>query len=224
MDFSFNRRISKIIKCFIVMVLMGLSVVNAQNKTNNTNKNNDSAILLAQMLQKSSTLVGNFSQLTLDGTGAKLQEMSGSMQLKRPHKFRWQILEPIEQLMLSNGDKLWIYDPDLEQVTVQKLDERFMHTPGVLLSGDSQQISNNFEVTHSTSGSIIDFILKPKVENPLFVSLRISMRDNVLNDIQMIDSVGQRTNIIFFALKENEKLADADFEFIVPVGVDVVEQ
>jgi len=185
---------------------------------------NNSAKLLADMLSKTQTLSGNFSQLTLDGNGTKLQEMSGTFALKRPRKFKWHILEPLEQLAVSNGEKMWLYDPDLEQVTLQQLDERFTYTPGVLLSGNASQIGTNFTVTHTQSGDLTDFILKPREQNALFVSLRVSMRRGVLNDMQMVDGVGQRTNIIFFSLKDNQKIADKEFIFYPPAGTDVIEQ
>jgi len=190
----------------------------------NVQADSSSTKLLADLLSKMQTLSGNFSQLTLDGNGVKLQEMSGVMSLKRPRKFKWHILEPLEQLAVSNGEKIWLYDPDLEQVTLQQLDERFTYTPGVLLSGDINHIGDNFEVTHTESGDLIDFILKPLVQNQLFVSLRVSMRRGVLNDMQMVDGTGQRTNIIFFELKSNQKIENKEFIFYPPDGTDVIEQ
>jgi len=211
----------KLLAIFLIMFCANLWA-------NTIKKSTNSAGLLAQMLQQSNTLTGNFSQLTLDGNGSKLQEMSGTLQLKRGYKFKWHIVEPLEQLVVSNGIKVWMYDPDLEQVTVQNLDSRFIHTPGVLLSGNAEQIEQAFNVSHSEAGDLIDFILKPKKtteqDSSLFVSLRVSLRRGVLNDMQMIDSVGQRTNIVFFALKHNEKIADSVFEFTIPAGVDVIEQ
>jgi len=207
----------KLLAIFLIMFCTNLWANTSRNTTN-------SAQMLAKMLAKSNTLTGNFSQLTLDGNGTKIQEMSGTLKLKREYKFKWHIIEPLEQLVISNGLKVWLYDPDLEQVTVQSLDERFMHTPGVLLSGNAKQIADNFTVTHSESGDLIDFILKPKQSNSLFVSLRVSMRRGLLNDMQMIDSVGQRTNIIFFGLEHNQPLPDTEFAFTIPEGVDVIEQ
>ncbi|MFT8175919.1 outer-membrane lipoprotein carrier protein LolA, partial [Salmonella enterica] len=82
---------------------------------------------------------------------------------------------------------------DLEQVTIQELDQRLTHTPALLLSGDVSTISENFEVSHKEAGDVVDFTLKPKAKDTLFDNLRLSFRGGVINDMQLIDSVGQRT-------------------------------
>ena len=90
---------------------------------------------LTTLLNQAQTISGRFSQLTLDGSGTQLQETSGEMALKRPGQFRWHTDAPMEQLLVSNGEQIWLYDPDLEQVTIQKMDQRLTHTPALLLSG-----------------------------------------------------------------------------------------
>src|SRR5262245_30958888 len=91
---------------------------------------------LSELLSKAQTMTARFSQLTLDGSGTRLQETSGQLSLKRPGLFRWHTDAPQEQLLISNGEKVWLFDPDLEQVTIQKLDQRLTQTPALLLSGD----------------------------------------------------------------------------------------
>src|SRR5690606_35728590 len=95
---------------------------------------------LTELLNQAQTLTARFSQLTLDGSGSRLQETSGELALKRPGQFRWHTDAPLEQLLVSNGKQIWLYDPDLEQVTIQTLDQRLSHTPALLLSGDVSQI------------------------------------------------------------------------------------
>ncbi|OEC43178.1 outer membrane lipoprotein carrier protein LolA [Pseudomonas sp. 1D4] len=179
---------------------------------------------LTEMLNKAQTITGRFSQLTLDGSGTQLQETSGELALKRPGLFRWHTDEPMEQLLVSNGEKVWLYDPDLQQVTIQTLDQRLTHTPALLLSGDVSKISENFEITHKEGGDVVDFILKPKAKDTLFDTLRLSFRNGVINDMQLIDSVGQRTNILFLGVKMNQKLDAAQFDFKVPEGADVIQE
>lgn len=183
-----------------------------------------SAQRLTGLLQKAETLTGRFSQLSLDGTGTQLQETSGEMALQRPGKFRWHTDEPMEQLLVSDGKKVWLYDPDLEQVTIQTLDQRLTHTPALLLSGDVSAISENFEVSHQEAGEVVDFTLKPKAKDTLFDSLRLSFRGGVINDMQMIDGVGQRTNILFQNVKLNEPLKSDLFTFEIPEGTDVISE
>ncbi|WP_439888564.1 outer membrane lipoprotein chaperone LolA [Pseudomonas sp. MBLB4123] len=179
---------------------------------------------LTQLLSQAQTLTARFSQLTLDGSGTQLQETAGQLALKRPGLFRWHTDEPMEQLLVSNGEKVWLYDPDLEQVTIQTLDQRLTHTPALLLSGDVSKISENFEISHKEGGSVVDFTLKPKAKDSLFDSLRLSFRSGVLNDMQLIDSIGQRTNILFLNVQMNESLDDGQFSFDIPEGADVIQE
>jgi len=179
---------------------------------------------LTSLLSQADTLTGRFSQLSLDASGTQLQETSGELALKRPGQFRWHTDEPMEQLLVSNGEKVWLYDPDLQQVTIQQLDQRLTHTPALLLSGDVSTISENFEVSHKEVGDVIDFTLRPKARDTLFDSLRLSFRGGVINDMQLIDSVGQRTNILFMGVKMNEPLKSGLFQFEIPEGADVISE
>lgn len=179
---------------------------------------------LTELLNQAQTITARFSQLSLDGSGTQLQETSGELALKRPGLFRWHTDEPMEQLLVSDGKQVWLYDPDLEQVTIQSLDQRLTHTPALLLSGDVSQIRENFEITFKEGGSVVDFILKPKSKDTLFDSLRLSFRNGVLNDMQLIDSIGQRTNILFMSVKMNEPLDDKQFSFDIPEGADVIQE
>jgi outer membrane lipoprotein carrier protein len=179
---------------------------------------------LTELLNQAQTITARFSQLTLDGSGTQLQETAGQLALKRPGLFRWHTDAPMEQLLVSNGEKVWLYDPDLQQVTIQTLDQRLTHTPALLLSGDVSKIRENFEISHNEGGNVVDFILKPKSNDTLFDSLRLSFRNKVLNDMQLIDSIGQRTNILFLNVKMNEPQDDAQFTFEIPAGTDVIQE
>lgn len=179
---------------------------------------------LSGLLGNAKTLTARFSQLTLDATGTHLQETSGQLALKRPGQLRWHTDAPLEQLLVSDGKQVWLYDPDLEQVTIQALDQRLTHTPALLLSGDVSQIRESFEIEHKEAGDVVDFILKPKASDTLFDSLRLSFRGGVINDMQLIDSVGQRTNILFMGVKMNQPLKADTFTFEIPEGADVISE
>ncbi|KPB91583.1 outer membrane lipoprotein chaperone LolA [Pseudomonas syringae group genomosp. 3] len=179
---------------------------------------------LTQLLEKSQTLTARFSQLTLDGGGTQLQETTGEMALQRPGLFNWHTDAPQEQLMVSDGKKVSLWDPDLEQVTIKKLDQRLTQTPALLLSGDVSKISESFDITAKEAGGVIDFMLKPKTKDTLFDSLRLSFRNGIINDMQLIDSVGQRTNILFTGVKANESIAASKFQFQIPKGADVIQE
>ncbi|MBO6278053.1 MAG: outer membrane lipoprotein chaperone LolA [Pseudomonas sp.] len=178
---------------------------------------------LGQLLG-SDTITARFSQLTLDGSGTQLQETAGEMSVKRPGLFYWHTDAPQEQLMVSDGQKVSLWNPDLEQVTIKKLDQRLTQTPALLLSGDVSKISESFDITSKQAGDVMDFTLKPKTKDTLFDSLRLSFRGGKINDMQLIDSVGQRTNILFTGVKVNEPVPASKFKFDIPKGADVIQE
>ncbi|MBA1200608.1 outer membrane lipoprotein chaperone LolA [Pseudomonas capeferrum] len=179
---------------------------------------------LTQLLEKSQTLTARFSQLTLDASGTSLQETSGQMSVKRPGLFYWHTDAPQEQVVVSDGQKVTLWDPDLEQATVKKLDVRLNQTPALLLSGDVSKISQSFDIVSKEQGEVMDFTLKPKTKDTLFDSLRISFRRGLINDMQLVDGVGQRTNILFNGVKANEAIPASKFQFKIPEGADVIQE
>lgn len=179
---------------------------------------------LTQLLEKSQTISARFSQLTLDASGTSLQETSGEMSVKRPGLFYWHTDAPQEQVVVSDGQKVTLWDPDLEQATIKKLDVRLNQTPALLLSGDVSKISQSFDITSKEQGEVMDFTLKPKTKDTLFDSLRVSFRRGLINDMQLVDSVGQRTNILFNGVKANEAIPASKFQFKIPEGADVIQE
>ncbi|MBF7140758.1 MULTISPECIES: outer membrane lipoprotein chaperone LolA [Pseudomonas] len=207
------------------MRLIRMLLVSALAMTSLSALADDQAVKsLTQLLEKSQTLTGRFSQLTLDGGGTQLQETSGEMALQRPGLFNWHTDAPQEQLMVSDGKKVSLWDPDLEQVTIKTLDQRLTQTPALLLSGDVSKISQSFDITYKEAGDVIDFVLKPKTKDTLFDSLRLSFRRGLINDMQLIDGVGQRTNILFMNVKANEPVPASKFTFVPPKGADVIQE
>jgi len=179
---------------------------------------------LTNLLEKSKTLTANFSQLTLDGGGTQLQETAGEMALQRPGLFYWHTNAPQEQTMVSDGQKVTLWDPDLEQATIKKLDQRLTQTPALLLSGDVSKISESFDITSKQAGGVIDFTLKPKTKDTLFDSLNLSFRNGVINNMRLVDSVRQSTDILFSGVKANEPIPAAKFKFDIPKGADVIQE
>jgi len=185
----------------------------------------DAAAQLSGLLDRAQTLRGGFTQLTRSASGTQLQEARGKMALQRPGMFRWHTDAPLEQLLVSNGKTVWLYDPDLEQVTVQQLDERLTHTPALLLSGDVSKISENFIVNRESKGDEeLSFVLKPKSKDSLFDNLRLSFRRGLVSEMQLVDGSGQRTSIHFFGVQMNRVLVGTTFEFDIPPGTDVIRE
>ncbi|MDZ7852253.1 MAG: outer membrane lipoprotein chaperone LolA [Halomonas sp.] len=177
---------------------------------------------LADILEPLETYVADFEQQILDGSGQRLQEARGRMWLSRPGKFRWEVDAPYEQLVVSAGEEVTLYDPDLEQATVQALDQRVTHTPALLLSGSADELTGSYDVTRVQQGSSETFTLVPKDPDTLFEELQMTFRGEVLNLLQMTDSTGQRTAIEFDNVRMNEPLDDRHFVFEIPDGTDVI--
>ncbi|TDR56206.1 outer membrane lipoprotein carrier protein [Halomonas ventosae] len=177
---------------------------------------------LADILEPLQTYVADFEQQILDGSGQRLQEARGRMWLSRPGKFRWEVDAPYEQLVVSAGEEVTLYDPDLEQATVQALDQRVTHTPALLLSGSADELTGSYDVTRRQQGSSETFTLVPKDPDTLFEELQMTFRGEALDLLQMTDSTGQRTAIEFDNVRMNEPLDDSRFTFEIPEGTDVI--
>jgi len=179
---------------------------------------------LKNLLDKSQTLTARFSQLTLDAGGTRLQETAGEMAVQRPGLFYWHTEGKSEQTIVSDGQKVTLWDPDLEQATIKKLDPRLNQTPALLLSGDVSKINDSFDITSKQTSNVIEFILKPKSRDTLFDSLQLSFGNGVINNMRLIDSVGQRTDILFTGVKANTPVPASRFKFDIPKGADVIQE
>jgi outer membrane lipoprotein carrier protein len=176
-------------------------------------------------LQGIRSMQAQFSQQTYDTKGKAVQTLSGEMKVKRPGYFRWETLKPTRQLIVTKGSTVWVYDPELEQATQQKLDRQVSNTPALLLSGDNKQVDAAFAVTEDAGnkGESV-FTLRPKSKDAVFETLRVSFKGGQLLAMNLLDSLGQRTEIHFEQIKLNGSLADSLFEFTPPKGVDVINQ
>ncbi|PSJ22051.1 outer membrane lipoprotein carrier protein LolA [Halomonas sp. ND22Bw] len=185
---------------------------------------NEGAERLAHMLEPLDTYVADFDQQILDGSGQRLQEASGRMWLSRPGRFRWEVNAPYEQVVVSDGDEVTLYDPDLQQATVQPLDDRVTHTPALLLSGSADQLTESYEVTSSQQGTAETFALVPKSPDTLFEELKLTFYGERLGFLQMTDSTGQRTAIEFDDVEQNVSVEDSRFDVTLPEGTDVIRE
>lgn len=178
---------------------------------------------LSEKLSNLNDISAQFVQHTFDGKGALLQTQKGQLSLKRPNMFRWQSDEPYEQLLVSNGDMLWQYDADLEQVTEQKLNKKISATPALLLSGNTTEISNEYDIYSEQLQNEDHFVLIPKQQDVLFDRLRLEFNSNsMLTRMIIKDEVGQKTIIRLQEIKKNQGLSADSFSFTAPEGVDVI--
>jgi len=182
----------------------------------------EAAADLRQRLDAMDTLAGAFTQTLLDEEGELLEESRGSFAMARPGKFDWHTLEPFEQRLISNRDKIWVYDPDLEQVTVRQVDERMRQTPAVILSEDMQALNESFTVTRETRQALTFFVLTPKNNDDLFARLELGFDGQLLREIHIHDNLDQLSLFKLEDLTRNSELDQSRFEFQVPEGVDIL--
>ncbi|WP_323844392.1 outer membrane lipoprotein chaperone LolA [Microbulbifer magnicolonia] len=174
---------------------------------------------LSRLLQPLASISGNFQQTLIDERGEVLQKSSGNFSVQRPGKLRWQTGEPYPQLLVTNNKKLWLYDPDLEQVTVRPVDKRMKETPALLLGGKVEEIRGSFNVS-SKKGA---YHLTPKNSSAPFKTMEIRFGNNGLPSAMTVrDGMGQTTKIKFSGLKANPQLSSSIFNFKPPKGTDVI--
>ncbi|WP_017429891.1 outer membrane lipoprotein chaperone LolA [Vreelandella jeotgali] len=185
---------------------------------------NEAAERLTERLEPLETYEAGFEQQILDSSGERLQQAQGEMWLSRPGLLRWEVEAPYSQTVVSDGDDVYLFDPDLEQVTVQSLDRRVTYTPALLLSGSAGQLTDNFEVSSERQNGDDVFTLIPDSPDTLFETLSMTFDDDTLTELWMTDSTGQRTAISFSDIRQNAPIDDARFDFAIPDGVDVIRE
>ncbi len=163
-----------------------------------------------------------FRQVVSSKTGRVPQESSGTFAFARPGKFRWTYEKPHAQIIVGDGAKLWIYDPDLNQVVVRKLDQALGATPAALLAGDDA-LEKNFELRDGGKNGDVEFVdAKPRAADSGFASVRIGLKDNLPRTMELHDSFGQMTQLSFGSFERNATVDASLFRFVPPPGADVV--
>jgi len=165
----------------------------------------------------------SFIQEVLDQNGKRIQLASGIMQFQRPGKFRWSYQKPYEQLIVGDGAKFWLYDVDLNQVTVKKLDAALGSSPAALLSGNNE-IERGFILTEDGSRDGLDWLLAiPKTQDSGFEKIRMAFdAKSGLAVMELHDTFGHKTVLKFSAMQRNPMLPEQQFRFIPPKGADVL--
>jgi len=168
-------------------------------------------------------VTADFEQTVYDRAGKVADHSTGRFELARPDKFRWTYEKPHQLLLLSDGHKLWTYDPDLRQVSVRRMDQAIASTPAALLAG-KDDITRYFTLRDAGSAEGIDWVdAVPKSADTGFEDVRIGMRGNDLAAMELRDALGGRTMLRFSRLDTNAKLLPSTFTFTAPQGVDVVD-
>jgi outer membrane lipoprotein carrier protein len=178
---------------------------------------------LQSLLEPINSLSASFTQSIYDSGGYELDSSEGQFKVASPAKVFWHVTAPLEQQVISDGHTLWIYDPDLDQVVINKVDNRINTTPAVLFSGNLESLEASYEVEQkSFSIDAPSFLLTPRENGSLFATIELQFATFNPSAIIITDTLGQSTAIILDDLLLNPLLEAEIFIFSIPSGVDVI--
>ena len=179
---------------------------------------------LKTILNQTTTAKGRFAQVVLDKNNKALQQSSGTMEFSRPGRFRWEYNKPYEQTIVGDGSRLWIYDKDLNQVTVRKLDRALGASPAALLAG-SNEIEKSYALKAAGESGGLDWLeAVPRAQDTAFERIRLGFGKVGLEAMELKDQFGQTTVIKFADLERNVKIAPTSFAFTPPKGAAVISE
>lgn len=180
---------------------------------------------LKAFLNQTQSVKARFAQMVLDKNLKPLQQAQGVMQFSRPGKFRWDYVKPYEQVIVGDGAKLWIYDKDLNQVTVRKLDHALGASPAALLSGSSNELERDYILTNTGNDNGLDWLdAVPKNRDTAFERVRLGFGKAGLQAMELRDAFGQITVITFTDIERNPRIAAEVFRFTPPKGADLISE
>ncbi|MDC6169835.1 outer membrane lipoprotein chaperone LolA [Paucibacter sp. XJ19-41] len=167
-----------------------------------------------------------FTQTVTSPDGKRKKNSSGSFEFQRPNQFRFAYAKPFEQLIVGDGKKVWIYDPDLQQASSRRMDQALGATPAALLAGAN--LEKDFELKAQPSAQGLDWVLAtprgPQADSAGLQSLKIGFKGKELAAIEVVDGFGQRSLLQFSAVSSNAVVAPERFRFVLPAGADLIEQ
>ncbi len=164
-----------------------------------------------------------FTQTVTSPDGAKKRTSSGTFEFARPNRFLFNYTKPFEQRIVADGQKVWIYDADLNQASSRRLSQALGATPAALLAGGSME--QDFDLAPLPAKGGIEWVeAVPKAKDGAFKSVRIGFRGQSLEAVEVVDAFGQRSSLQFTQFAANPPIPASTFVFVVPTGADVLEQ
>ena len=179
---------------------------------------------LRAFVRETQTARASFSQTVSDNAGRIVQQASGEFEIARPGRFRWSVEKPYKQLLVGDGERVWIYDPDLNQVVIKRSDRALGTTPAALLAG-KEEVEQAFDWRDLPAAGGLEWLgATPKDKEATFSEIRLGFNDTGLAALEVTDNFGQHTVIKLSRLERNPKLPSDMFKFTPPKGADVVGQ
>lgn len=169
------------------------------------------------------TATARFDQEVFDRAGKVIERASGTFAFARPGKFRWTYEKPHKQVLVGDGARLWIHDPELNQVTVKRIDQAISSTPAALLAG-RDDITRLFTLRDGGAADGLEWVeAQPKAQDTGFERVRLGLKGRTLAAMELQDQLGGRTLLRFSGLKADIALPAETFTFRPPPGADVIE-
>ncbi|WP_432720010.1 outer membrane lipoprotein chaperone LolA [Jeongeupia wiesaeckerbachi] len=179
---------------------------------------------LKRFLSSTTGVQGQFSQSVSGKPGTPVQTSSGDFAIQRPGKFRWSYLKPYEQLIVGDGKRVWLYDPELRQATSKQLSAALESSPAALLAGDNA-LDKTYTLRNLANRDGLSWVeAVPKSKESTFDSIRLGLKNAQVVAMELQDHFGQTTRVSFSGLTQNPKQSAALFQFTPPKDVDVVEE
>lgn len=177
-----------------------------------------------EFLRSTQSARAAFEQKVYDRERRLVQESKGTFSFLRPGRFRWTTARPYEQLIVGDGERVWIHDPDLNQVTVRRMAQALGSTPAALLAG-AADVERAFQFTDGGRRDGLEWLeAVPREKDAGFERIRLGLGAQGVEAMELADHFGQTTVLRFSALERNAPLAPADFRFVPPKGADVLGQ
>jgi len=178
--------------------------------------------VLDRFYKNTHSIKADFNQVVARIDGKLIEQSRGHLNIKRPDKFSLEYIEPLEQKYISNAKTLWIYDAELEQVTIKPLDDGVEDSPALLISSD-KDVRKNYTVKHLAGSNNLERVeLVAKTENMTFERVILVFNNDVLTEMIMYDSFNQVTTLKLSNIKINISIPEDTFNFKPPEGVDIM--
>ena len=177
---------------------------------------------LREFVRETQTARASFIQTVTDRNGRMVQRATGELVIARPGHFRWTLEKPYQQILVGDGERVWVFDPDLNQVVVRRNDRALGSTPAALLAG-KEDVERAFDWKDLPAANGLDWLgAKPKDKESSFTEIRLGFNAGGLAALEVTDNFGQHTLVSLFNLERNPKLSPDLFKFTPPKGADVV--
>lgn len=214
------KRSLRQISVLITLYFLSVAISFAQETAENTSLDR-----LDSLLSSIETLSSDVVQLIVESDGGVLEESNIQMLLKKPDGFYWETLSPFPELIVTDGRKLWNYQPDLEQVVIEDWDSSRSELAAQLLSGNIESLDGDYRIESVTGidSEHQEFELIPRAADSVYQIISINFMSDELESIYLNSKNGQQTVWRFENVIRNREIADSQFQFVAPEGIEIIE-